>query len=84
MLVKIPSALELKHATPLVRAGATVWTALTTYELKPGDRVGVQGIGGLGYLAVQFAAKLGHEVVVLSSSGGKKEEAFQIGASYPG
>jgi D-arabinose 1-dehydrogenase-like Zn-dependent alcohol dehydrogenase len=81
MLVKIPSVLNLKHAAPLMCAGATVWTALTTYGMKPGDRVGVQGIGGLGHLAIQFAAKLGHEVVVLSSSERKKEEAFQMGAT---
>src|ERR1700712_3046654 len=81
MLAKIPNNIELKHAAPLMCAGATVWTALTMYGLKPGDRVGVQGIGGLGHLAIQFAAKLGCEVVVLSSSDSKREEAMRLGAT---
>ena len=81
MLAKIPSSLELKHAAPLMCAGATVWTALTMYGLKPGDRVGIQGIGGLGHLAIQFAAKLGCEVIVLSSSESKKNEATKLGAT---
>ncbi|KAK7178042.1 zinc-binding dehydrogenase [Paraphaeosphaeria sporulosa] len=81
MLVKIPSTLNLKDAAPLMCAGATVWTALTMYGLKPGDRVGIQGVGGLGHLAIQFAAKLGHEVIVLSSSESKREEAFDLGAT---
>jgi D-arabinose 1-dehydrogenase-like Zn-dependent alcohol dehydrogenase len=81
MLARIPDAIELKHAAPLMCAGATVWTALTMYGLKPGDRVGVQGIGGLGHLAIQFAAKLGCEVVVLSSSESKREEATKLGAT---
>jgi len=81
MLFSIPDGLELKDAAPLMCAGATVWTALTTYGLKPGDRVGIQGIGGLGHLAIQFAAKLGCEVVVLSSSESKREEAKKLGAT---
>ncbi|OQU95990.1 Alcohol dehydrogenase GroES-like domain-containing protein [Cladophialophora immunda] len=81
MLAKIPSGLELKHAAPMMCAGATVWTALTMYGLKPGDRVGIFGMGGLGHLAIQFAAKLGCEVAVISSSGSKKDEAIKLGAT---
>ena len=81
MLAKIPDAMELQHAAPLMCAGATVWTALTRYGLKHGDRVGVQGIGGLGHLAIQFAAKLGCSVTVLSSSASKKDEAMKLGAT---
>jgi len=81
MLAEIPPGLELKHAAPLMCAGATVWTALTMYGLRPGDRVGIQGIGGLGHLAIQFAAKLGCEVTVLSSSESKKKEATKLGAT---
>jgi D-arabinose 1-dehydrogenase-like Zn-dependent alcohol dehydrogenase len=81
ILARIPDGMELKHAAPMMCAGATVWTALTKYGLKTGDRVGIQGIGGLGHLAIQFAAKLGHEVVVLSSSESKREEAMKLGAT---
>jgi len=81
MLAEIPPGLELKDAAPLMCAGATVWTALTMYGLRPGDRVGIQGIGGLGHLAIQFAAKLGCEVTVLSSSESKRNEATKLGAT---
>lgn len=50
------------------------------HGIKPGHRVGVLGIGGLGHLAIQFAAKLGAEVVVFSGSGDKKDEAMRLGA----
>lgn len=81
MLIKIPDTLELKDAAPLMCAGATVWTAMTTYGYKAGDRVGIQGIGGLGHLAIQFASKLGAEVVVFSSSDSKRKEAVKLGAT---
>ena len=81
MLTKVPEKMDLKHAAPLMCAGATVWTALTMYGLRPGDRVGVQGVGGLGHLAIQFAAHLGAEVVVLSSSESKRTESMELGAT---
>jgi D-arabinose 1-dehydrogenase-like Zn-dependent alcohol dehydrogenase len=49
--------------------------------VKPGDRVGIVGIGGLGHLAIQFAQKLGTEVVVFSTSKSKEDEAKKLGAS---
>ena len=49
--------------------------------VKPGDRVGILGIGGPGHLAIHFASKLGTEVVVFSTSRGKEDEARQLGAS---
>jgi D-arabinose 1-dehydrogenase-like Zn-dependent alcohol dehydrogenase len=49
--------------------------------VKPTDRVGIVGIGGLGHLAIQFAAKLGAEVVVFSTSKNKETEAREFGAS---
>lgn len=62
-------------------AGATVWNPLFSYGLKAGDRVGIVGVGGLGHLAIQFASKMGFEVVVLSSSDSKKQKAMEFGAS---
>ena len=61
-------------------AGATVYSALTSV-LFPGARVGIIGIGGLGHLAIQFAAKLGHDTVVFSTSAGKEAEARSFGAT---
>lgn len=50
----IPSELTDEEAAPLLCAGATVFSPLKRYNVKPGMRVGVIGIGGLGHLAVQF------------------------------
>lgn len=61
-------------------AGATVWNALTAYNARPTETVGIVGVGGLGHLAIQFAAKFGCRVVVLSSSDSKKAEALRLGA----
>ena len=49
--------------------------------LKPAQRVGILGIGGLGHLAIQYAAKLGAEVVAFSTSPSKEKEAREFGAS---
>jgi D-arabinose 1-dehydrogenase-like Zn-dependent alcohol dehydrogenase len=62
-------------------AGKTVFTPMLQYGIKKGDRVGIVGIGGLGHLAIQFAAKLGATVVVISSTDSKREEAMKLGAS---
>ncbi|KAK9364668.1 NADP-dependent alcohol dehydrogenase C 2 [Lipomyces kononenkoae] len=80
-LYKIPDGLSSAHAAPLMCAGATVWGALSQYGLKPTDRVGIVGFGGLGHLAIQMAEKMGCEVVVFSGSESKKKEALLLGAS---
>ncbi|KAK0645867.1 chaperonin 10-like protein [Cercophora newfieldiana] len=77
---KIPDGLTSADAAPLQCAGATVYTALVD-TLKPRHRVGIIGIGGLGHLAIQYAAKLGAEVVVFSTSKDKEQEAPGFGAS---
>ena len=76
---KIPDGLASEHAAPLQCAGATVYSALVS-TMKSTDRVGVVGIGGLGHLAIQFAAKMGAEVVVFSTSSDKEKEAKEFGA----
>uniref|UniRef100_A0A0W0GB83 Enoyl reductase (ER) domain-containing protein n=1 Tax=Moniliophthora roreri TaxID=221103 RepID=A0A0W0GB83_MONRR len=79
-LFVIPDGLSSEYAAPLMCAGATVFTPLIDY-VKPIDRIGIVGIGGLGHLAIQFAAKMGCDVVVFSSSESKREEALALGAS---
>ena len=61
--------------------GATVFNALHSFGAKPTHRIGVIGIGGLGHLAIQFAAKMGCEVIVFSSTDSKKDEAVRLGAT---
>jgi len=78
-LHKIPESLSSEDAAPLQCAGATVYSALIE-TVKANQRVGVIGIGGLGHLAIQFAKKLGAEVVAFSTSQSKEEEAKGFGA----
>jgi D-arabinose 1-dehydrogenase-like Zn-dependent alcohol dehydrogenase len=79
-LHKIPDSMSSEHAAPLQCAGGTVYTAVVN-STKPGDRVGILGIGGLGHLAIQFSAKLGFETIVFSTSAEKEAEAKSFGAS---
>ncbi|KAL1880258.1 hypothetical protein Plec18167_003661 [Paecilomyces lecythidis] len=76
---KIPDALASEHAAPLQCAGATTYKALKA-TAGPKKRVGVIGIGGLGHLAIQFAASMGSTVVALSTTSDKEQEARQYGA----
>lgn len=80
MVIKLPPGLEPEYAAPLMCGGAAVWGAMTSYDLKPGDRVGIAGVGGLGHMAIQFASALGCDVVVLSTNESKRNEAMALGA----
>ncbi|KAK4083023.1 uncharacterized protein Triagg1_1913 [Trichoderma aggressivum f. europaeum] len=74
----IPEDMSDEDAAPLQCAGATVFTAL--HDVDSNDTVGIMGVGGLGHIAIQFAAKLGCRVVVLSGSDSKKDDATKLGA----
>ncbi|KXS99284.1 hypothetical protein AC578_6207 [Pseudocercospora eumusae] len=80
-LFRIPDSMSDEVAAPLMCGGATVFNALHAYNVQPTETVGVMGVGGLGHLAIQFAAKMGCNVVVLSGSDRKKDEALKLGAS---
>ncbi|KAL4923888.1 NAD(P)-dependent alcohol dehydrogenase [Aspergillus undulatus] len=77
----IPEGYDSAYAAPLMCAGATVWTVLTEFGIKPAERVGIMGMGGLGHIAIKLAAAMGYHVVVLSSSDRKREEAMEYGAA---
>lgn len=79
-IFKVPDNMTDEDAAPLMCGGATVFNALHTYGIKSTDRVGVMGVGGLGHLAIQFASKMGCDVVVFSGSDSKKDEAMKLGA----
>lgn len=76
----IPDALPSAAAAPLLCGGITVFTPIVKY-CAPGKRVGVVGIGGLGHLAVKFAAARGNIVTAISSGGAKKALAAELGAT---
>jgi uncharacterized zinc-type alcohol dehydrogenase-like protein len=78
----LPDALSSEHAAPLMCAGATAFTPFVHYDVKPTDRVAVVGIGGLGHLAVQYAAAWGCEVAAISSTNAKRHEAEAFGAHH--
>jgi D-arabinose 1-dehydrogenase-like Zn-dependent alcohol dehydrogenase len=79
-LARIPDELTPEEAAPLMCAGVTTFNALRNSGAHPGDLVAVQGIGGLGHLGVQFAAKFGFETVAIGRGTDKKELAFKLGA----
>ncbi|WP_081209927.1 alcohol dehydrogenase [Salegentibacter sediminis] len=81
-IAAIPEELSSAEAAPLLCAGITVFNALRNSGIKPGELVAIQGIGGLGHLAVQYAAKMGMRTVAISSSNSKKELARELGAHH--
>jgi alcohol/geraniol dehydrogenase (NADP+) len=77
----IPDTLASENVAPLLCGGITVYAPLRAFNVKPTDRVGVVGIGGLGHLAIQFSKAWGCEVTAFSSSSDKEAEARKFGAS---
>jgi D-arabinose 1-dehydrogenase-like Zn-dependent alcohol dehydrogenase len=79
-LARIPDGLRAEEAAPIMCAGITTFNALRHSGAKPGDLVAIQGIGGLGHLAVQFAAKFGFDVVAIGRGEDKQALALKLGA----
>jgi uncharacterized zinc-type alcohol dehydrogenase-like protein len=78
----IPEKLSSENAAPLLCGGVTVFSPLHFYDVRPTDKVGVIGIGGLGHLALQFANAFGCEVTAFSHSPEKEAEAKKFGAHH--
>lgn len=78
--LKVPDGLDPAGAAPLLCAGITTYSPLRQWNCKPGDKVGVVGLGGLGHMAVKLAASMGAEVTMLSTSRRKEEDARRLGA----
>lgn len=78
--IPLPAGVDAASAGPLMCGGITVFNPITQFGVKPTDRVGVIGIGGLGHMALQFLNKWGCEVVAFTSSESKSAEAKQLGA----
>jgi len=79
-LVSIPDELGSADAAPLLCAGLTTYNALRHSSAEPGDLVAVQGIGGLGHLGAQFAARMGFRVAAIARGAEKEPLAKQLGA----
>jgi D-arabinose 1-dehydrogenase-like Zn-dependent alcohol dehydrogenase len=81
-LASIPDELSSEAAAPLLCAGITTYNALRESGARGGDLVAILGIGGLGHLGVQFAAKLGFETVAIARGEQKRELARKLGAHH--
>ena len=81
-LARVPDELSSVEAAPLMCAGITTFNALRNSGARPGDTVAVLGIGGLGHLGVQYAAKLGFNTVAIARGSDKVPLARQLGARH--
>ena len=78
--LRVPEALDLARAAPLLCAGITTYSPLRTWNVGPGSRVGVVGLGGLGHMAVKLAVGMGAKVTVVSRTRDKEADALALGA----
>jgi len=81
-LARIPEGLSAADAAPLMCAGVTTFNSLRNAGARPGDLVAVLGIGGLGHLGVQFAAKAGYRTVAIARGKDKEALARRLGAHH--
>lgn len=81
-LVAIPEGLTAVEAAPLMDAGVTTFNALRNSGAGPGDLVAILGVGGLGHLGIQFAAKMGFRTVAIGRGDDKEPFVRKLGASH--
>jgi uncharacterized zinc-type alcohol dehydrogenase-like protein len=80
--VTIPSNLPMDGVAPLLCAGITLYSPIKHWNVGPGMKVAVMGLGGLGHMGVKFAVAMGAEVTVLSHSPSKEADALAMGAHH--
>lgn len=78
--VRIPKHVDAAEYAPILCAGVTVFNSMRHMDVPPGSTVAVQGLGGLGHLAIQYAKKSGYRVVALSRDTEKEAFARELGA----
>ncbi|WP_304488661.1 NAD(P)-dependent alcohol dehydrogenase [Dyadobacter sp. CY312] len=79
-VLRIPENMDLAAAAPLLCAGITTYSPLRHWNVGPGKKVGVVGIGGLGHMGIKIAKAMGAEVVAFTTSESKFAEAKRLGA----
>ena len=79
---QVSPKLSLPGVAPLLCAGITTYSPLKYADVKPGDKVAVAGLGGLGHMAVKFAVAMGAEVTMFSTSKSKEADAKKLGAHH--
>ena len=80
--VRVPANRPLDGVAPLLCAGITLYSPIKHWNVGPGKKVAVMGLGGLGHMGVKFAVALGAEVTVLSHSPSKEADAKGMGAHH--
>ncbi|WP_343599237.1 alcohol dehydrogenase catalytic domain-containing protein [Mycobacterium sp.] len=81
-LARIPSELSFAEAAPMGCAGVTTYNGLRHTRARPGDRVAVLGVGGLGHLGVQFCRAMGFETIAIARGAAKAGDAQRLGAHH--
>ena len=81
-VLHISSKLDLAATAPLLCAGITTYSPLVFAGVKPGHKVAVVGLGGLGHMGVKFAVSFGADVTVISTSPSKEADAARLGAHH--
>lgn len=79
-VLKVSKDLEPQRVAPLLCAGITSYSPLNKFNIKKGDKVGIIGLGGLGHLGIKFANAMGADVIMITSSKEKCEDAINLGA----
>lgn len=79
-VLNVPEGLDLAKCAPILCAGITTYSPLRTWNVGPGSRVGVIGLGGLGHMAIKIAAAMGAHVTAISRSDKKKQQVLSYGA----
>ncbi|KAJ9156466.1 Polyketide synthase, enoylreductase domain [Pleurostoma richardsiae] len=79
-VVRIPPHVDAAKCAPILCAGVTVFNSMRRLNVGPGEIVAVQGLGGLGHLAIQYARKFGWRVVAVSRGSSKEAFAKELGA----
>ncbi len=81
-VIPLPESVDASKAGPLFCGGLTVFNPIVQFDIKPTDRVGVIGIGGLGHMALRFLHAWGCDVTAFSSNPAKEAEARELGANH--
>ena len=81
-VLRLPDGLDPAAAAPLLCAGITTYSPLRHWNIGPGKKVGVVGLGGLGHMGVKLAHAMGAEVTLFTTSPGKEADARRLGADH--
>ncbi|KAK2755076.1 hypothetical protein FQN54_006605 [Arachnomyces sp. PD_36] len=80
--VRVPTDIEPAQAAPILCAGVTTFNSIRKMNVPPPAVVAIQGVGGLGHLAIQYASKMGYDTVAISGSSSKEKLSRELGAHH--